>query len=245
MRRDFHSNRYHSLGVSYGKREGFTDAGVGLTYEWNTDDMHRPGGAYLQVGERLGGRALFASLRKGAKASEYVSLEVRAEYLRMTSPVNPQRLYQIVATGSYDLSSERTISTRAVESDEGFNVYFTYRQAVRRGVGGVSMRSLTSRAGGGLCCLRFVQASQPQEVAAMLVAKKFWAQIGLFWPLEPPYWWGRILSRRAHMAQGPSPLTPEYKERTIGTCGIQTDLGFYLLLVCDGSGSGARRVRVV
>jgi len=52
----------------------------------------------------------------------------------MTSPISPARRHQIVVTGTYDLSDERTISGRAVESRDSFNIYFTYRQAVRRGM---------------------------------------------------------------------------------------------------------------
>lgn len=65
---------------------------------------------------------------------ENLSLQITGEYPRMTSPVEPEHLHQIIVTGAYDLSDERTISGRLVQRAEGLNCYFTYRQAVRRGI---------------------------------------------------------------------------------------------------------------
>jgi len=132
--REFRNHTSQWLNVRHGRREGFTDAGVGLGCGWNSDDLYRSGSVSLDVGERLGGSSLFASAGQGIKLSEYAALQVRAEYLRMTAPTSPARRHQIVVTGTYDLSDEKTISGRMVEREEGFNIYFTYRQAVRRGM---------------------------------------------------------------------------------------------------------------
>ena len=132
--REFRNDRSQSIGAHYGRRERFTDTGLSLSHGWNVNDLYRSGSVGADLGRRLGGGSLFVSVRQGLKLSDAFALDVRAEYLRMTSPIEPESGHQIVITGAYDLSNERTVSGRLVEQAGNLNVYFTYRQAVRRGM---------------------------------------------------------------------------------------------------------------
>jgi len=132
--REFRNETSQSVSAHYGRRERFTDTGINLSHGWNVNDIYRSGSFDVEVGRRLEGTSLFASLRQGLKLSDSLALQISAEYLHMASPIEPQQGHQIVITGAYDLSNERTISGRLVERAEGLNFYFTYRQAVRRGM---------------------------------------------------------------------------------------------------------------
>jgi hypothetical protein len=132
--REFRNHRSQSIGAHYGRRERFTDAAVNLSHGWNVNDLYRCGSVYGEIGRRLAGTSLFASARQGLKLSDSLALQISAEYLYMTSPIEPEKGHQIVLTGAYDLSNERTISGRLVDRRQGLNFYMTYRQAVRRGM---------------------------------------------------------------------------------------------------------------
>jgi hypothetical protein len=132
--REFRNHRSQSIGAHYGRRERFTDAAVNLSHGWNVNDLYRCGSVYGEIGRRLAGTSLFASARQGLKLSDSLALQISAEYLYMTSPIEPEKGHQIVLTGAYDLSNERTISGRLVGRRQGTNFYMTYRQAVRRGM---------------------------------------------------------------------------------------------------------------
>jgi len=132
--RELRNNRSQSVGLHYGVRERFSDAGVSLSHRWNVNDLYRSRSVGVEAGRRLGGASFFTFARQGLKLSDSLALDLRVEYLRMTSPIAPEESHQVVITGAYDLSNERTISGRLVEQDANLNVYFTYRQAVRRGM---------------------------------------------------------------------------------------------------------------
>lgn len=131
---DFRNGRWEYASVRYGRRERFTDASIYLSYGWNSTDLYRSGSAGLELARRLGGDSVYVYGSQGFRLSENLSFQVSAEYLNMTSPIEPERRYQVVVTGAYDLSDERTISGRLVDRDEGLNFYATYRQAVRHGM---------------------------------------------------------------------------------------------------------------
>ena len=131
---DLTNHTWQSVSAYTGRREGYRDAGVSLYYGWNSEDLYRSGSTGVELGERLGGSSLYASLRQGVKLGENLALEARAEYLRMKSPVEPEQTHQFIVTAAYDLSNERTISSRMVQQPGAFNIYFTYRQAVRHGM---------------------------------------------------------------------------------------------------------------
>jgi hypothetical protein len=132
--RDLRNNTSQWVSLHHGRRERFPDYGVSFGYGWNNADLYRSGNASLEIGRRLGGGSLFASVAQGFRLSEAFSLQASVEFLRMTSPIEPEREHQVIVTGAYDLSDERTISGRLVERAEGLNFYLTYRQAVRHGM---------------------------------------------------------------------------------------------------------------
>lgn len=101
-------------------------------YGWTQTDMYRRGWANLTFGKRAGGRSLQATVKQGFALGDNFHTDLSLEYVKMTGPF-ARRERQSVASISYDISSERSLSARIVERDGELNLAFGFRQAVRRG----------------------------------------------------------------------------------------------------------------
>jgi len=124
-----------SLGFNLGEREGDGNSDVNLNYRWNRKDTYRGGSLRGTRGKRDGGDYTYYSVEQGFRPRECLSVNVNVEFSELTEPAeDPGRHYQAVLTTSYDLTPEKSLAARLIQSDDGFRAYASYRQVVRRGM---------------------------------------------------------------------------------------------------------------
>lgn len=99
---------------------------------WKQNDMYARGWFDINFGKQAGGNSFHAQVRQGVKLGERFRSDLSVEYLRMTGPYAREDR-QSLASFTYDLSSERSVSARLIERDGKFNLSLGFRQAVRRG----------------------------------------------------------------------------------------------------------------
>jgi hypothetical protein len=129
-------------GLTLGKR-GEDDDGDGsvsvyadriytLGYGWGQNDMYKRGRVDVGFGDRAGGSSFHWLAKQGVKLRDGFYSDLSVEYLKMSGPF-ARHERQSVASLSYDLSSERSLSARVLEFNGRLNMTFGFRQSVRRG----------------------------------------------------------------------------------------------------------------
>jgi hypothetical protein len=115
------------------ERPPYHDRVESLWLWWSGDDLYRSGSADLSLGERQGGDYHYLRVSQGFKPSEQVSLRASASWLSHDAPEGHRSDRLLTLSANYDLDPEHSVAARLVDSDEGCNVYASYRQKVRRG----------------------------------------------------------------------------------------------------------------
>jgi hypothetical protein len=110
----------------------FDDREYTLGYGWTQNDIYRRGWVDLTFGRAAGGRSMHVQGKQAFVLGGGFHSDFSVEYLKMTGPY-AQRRRQSIASISYDLSSERSLSARVIERNGTLNLSFGFRQAVRRG----------------------------------------------------------------------------------------------------------------
>ena len=132
---NWRNGRSAHLGLTMGRREGYSSSDASLYYGWNGRDMYRRGGASVLRGERRGGRYTYYSLGQSFRPLNGLSLRLDGAYSDLAEPAAyAGHQYQTVLTASYDVTPEKCVAARGIWRDAGFTAYASYRQVVRRGM---------------------------------------------------------------------------------------------------------------
>ncbi len=110
----------------------YHDRHYSVGFGWNQTDMFRRGWIDVGFGKLAGGNSQHIMAKQAIKLGGSFHSDLSVEYLRLTGP-NADRQRQSVASITYDLSAERSISARVIERNGKMNVSCGFRQAVRRG----------------------------------------------------------------------------------------------------------------
>ena len=122
------------------RRPPFHDRTFSLSLSWNTFDRYRSGSASYSWGRRAGASYRFLTLSQLLRLSEKWTLNIRYERL-----MHEQRTYQLVVSGVYDLTPERSLVFRWVKGSQPEfgapqnllpvdNFYLGFRQFSRKGM---------------------------------------------------------------------------------------------------------------
>jgi hypothetical protein len=129
------NGRTLSAGISQGVDYDQESSDLHAYYYWNTRDLYRNGSLGLLRGTRAGGDYTYASLGQGFQVGAHAALRLALEYSRLAPPSpDAYHAYQVVLTGSRDLTPEKSIAARLIARDAGVSLYAVYRQVVRRGM---------------------------------------------------------------------------------------------------------------
>ncbi len=120
--------------VDMGRREGYPDRTASLELMWNDQDTYRCGKASMSLGEKAGGAYRYGAITKAFRPSQRLSCQGSIEYLDHDAAENPRAEYQGVVQGTYDFTSEETVSGRLVLRENRLNVFIAYRRVVRAGL---------------------------------------------------------------------------------------------------------------
>jgi hypothetical protein len=126
------NSRRDEFPVDSGSFTVFQDLLYTLGYGWNQQDMYRRGWGDVSIGNRAGGKSFHTDLQQAFKIGRGFHSNISVEYLKMTGPF-ARRDRQTVASLSYDITRERSVSSRLVELNGTVNLTLGYRQAVRKG----------------------------------------------------------------------------------------------------------------
>jgi len=140
---DWHWRNGASLfvGGSGGDRDGLATSDYWLGGLWKRNDRYRVGHWTYEWGEKLGFPSRYASVSQCFRISQRWSGEARLERNHSAELdeddesiiIPPETKRQVVLTATYDISPERSLSSRLVCRTEGTNFYMAYRQRVRKG----------------------------------------------------------------------------------------------------------------
>jgi len=128
------------VGGSTGERDGFDQWTAYLGGGWNNNDMYRRGGVDFTVGERYTHPYRYISINQSFHPSEKWSGQLRWERAYAAdlddegNVVPAEVARQVVLTATYDITDERSVSARLVQSSGNTNAYAAYRQRVRKGM---------------------------------------------------------------------------------------------------------------
>jgi len=122
------------------RRPPFNDRTFSLSFSWNTFDRYRSGSASYSWGRRAGANYRFLTLSQSFRLSEKWTLNISYEQLR-----HEHRTYQLVISGVYDLTPERSLMFRWVKGSQPEfgapqnllpvdNFYLGFRQFSRKGI---------------------------------------------------------------------------------------------------------------
>ncbi len=128
----YRGDRRHESLNEPGIFDVYGDMVYSLGYAWNLSDMYWRGYIDTQFGRRAGGHLFRTLIRQAIKLGGNFHSDFSVEFLHMTGPY-AQNEHQSIASLSYDISNEKSISARIIEHDGAFNASFGFRQAVRRG----------------------------------------------------------------------------------------------------------------
>jgi len=137
--REWRTGRDMWIGGSTGERDGFDQWTAYLGGGWNNDDMYRGGGLDLTAGKRYAYPYRYFSIHQAFRPSEKWSGQLRWERSHAAdldddgNVVPPELERQAVLTATYDITDERSVSSRLVRSGGNTNFYAAYRQRVRVG----------------------------------------------------------------------------------------------------------------
>jgi len=127
------------LGGGAGSRDGFPEYTLSATAEWCNRDIYRNSSLNFSFGERLRQPYRYAALTTGRQLTDRLSARLTAEHAYSAEldengkPTPPSSRQQYVLGLTYDMTWEKSVCARLVESDDGTNWYLAYRQKVRSG----------------------------------------------------------------------------------------------------------------
>ena len=145
---DFRNNWWLNFGAGESYRNPWHDNSVSLGFGWNRRSIHRGGNMYGEWGHTNGGLRRYLYASQSFRPLKDLGLRLSMEHSRINYPAGRgepnYRATQVIASLNYDISPERQLGGRLVmigdEPGQVFggggksNVYFTFRQEVRKGV---------------------------------------------------------------------------------------------------------------
>jgi hypothetical protein len=101
-----------ALGCYYShyRRPPFRDRILSVSFSWNTFDRYRSGNASYSRGKRAGANYRFLTFDQSLRISEKWTINIGYERLR-----HEHRTYQLVISGVYDLTPEKSLMFRWVK----------------------------------------------------------------------------------------------------------------------------------
>lgn len=131
----FRGGRGVSFGLGESERDEFRDRTTSVGLDWNTDTTDRNGSVDYIVGRRAGGDYVYWSVAQKFRISEVLAVGFGHEWSRIGAPSEfAGTRQQDIVTLNYDLTSEKSVGGRMVRRLGKENLYFSYRQQVRRGM---------------------------------------------------------------------------------------------------------------
>jgi len=122
------------MGYYYQNRPPYRDRIIELHYHWNRRDLYRSGSVTARFGRQAGGQYLFTNANQGFRVTSKLSLQINYEALRLEySDGTKDHFNQTFLSGIYEFSPERSVATRIIGRSGKLNLYFAYRQELRRG----------------------------------------------------------------------------------------------------------------
>ena len=131
-----------ALGCYYShyRRPPFRDRILSVSFSWNTFDRYRSGNASYSWGKRAGANYRFLTFDQSLRISEKWTINIGYERLR-----HEHRTYQLVISGVYDLTPEKSLMFRWVKGSQPEfgapqnllpvdNFYLGFRQFSRKGM---------------------------------------------------------------------------------------------------------------
>jgi len=131
-----------ALGCYYShyRRPPFRDRILSVSFSWNTFDRYRSGNASYSWGKRAGANYRFLTFDQSLRISEKWTINIGYERLR-----HEHRTYQLVISGVYDLTPEKSLMFRWVKGSQPEfgapqnllpvdNLYLGFRQFSRKGM---------------------------------------------------------------------------------------------------------------
>ena len=131
-----------ALGCYYShyRRPPFRDRILSVSFSWNTFDRYRSGNASYSWGKRAGANYRFLTFDQSLRISEKWTINIGYERLR-----HEHRTYQLVISGVYDLTPEKSLMFRWVKGSQPEfgapqnllsvdNFYLGFRQFSRKGI---------------------------------------------------------------------------------------------------------------
>jgi hypothetical protein len=124
------------------ERPPYHDRTVQTSLAWNTHRLYTTGRAGAQYGQVKDGEFLHAWVEQGFHPLPRFNTRLRAQWRRHDLPVGHEdrpeggveSRYQLIASAQYDITSERAVSGRIIQSHNGTNGYVTFQQVVRSGM---------------------------------------------------------------------------------------------------------------
>ncbi|MCC6443380.1 MAG: carbohydrate binding family 9 domain-containing protein [Armatimonadetes bacterium] len=130
----FRRQTHARIAYEYQNRPPYRDRITELLYQWNDQDLYRGGNVRFRFGRLAGGQYRFFSAQQGVKITSRFSLHFNYERLNLVFPDGTRDQFnQSFLSGLYEFSPERSIATRIIGRSGKTNVYFAYRQELRRG----------------------------------------------------------------------------------------------------------------
>ena len=127
--------RVVNLGVTRGKVYDFDNSDASVYYGWNNKDLYQNGHLALVRGSRRGGDYSYLEMAQGFHPAPKLSVRLSTAYDSLVGTKDSdEHIFQGVLTGSYDITTERSIGLRLIARNTGFTAYAAYRQVVRRGI---------------------------------------------------------------------------------------------------------------
>jgi hypothetical protein len=120
------------LALDTGEHDNLADRTASVSIRRRIRDLYRQGSVTLRGGKRAGEDYGYLGLTQGFRPAPNLSAQLSAEHLSLAGP-DGEHNTQLVATAAYDLTDEKTISSRLVVRNSEINLYLAYRQALRSG----------------------------------------------------------------------------------------------------------------
>ncbi|MHB0999945.1 MAG: carbohydrate binding family 9 domain-containing protein [Armatimonadota bacterium] len=111
------------------------DKQIRTGFWWGDRTLYRRGSVNIGAGKIAGGAYLNYSAGQGWDISDKMSINARYEFSRIKQPSpSAYSVTQLITTLNYDLSDERSLSGRFINTSGKNNIYIVYRQRVRSGL---------------------------------------------------------------------------------------------------------------
>lgn len=129
-----HDGRSASVSFAVENRPPNHDQVTGLGVGWNENSTYNSGSLNVEFGRRASMDYRYLSASQGYRPGESWAVSGSLEYQRLQPPGMPaDDLAQIILAGNYDLTLEKSLAARIVQTGARHNFYVSYRQVVRRG----------------------------------------------------------------------------------------------------------------